>query len=61
MVYSKPLVIKLQRRWKHQMEVFKARVKIFMACWAQYCLSLIEEDNKKKKKKYTEEINKIKE
>ena len=43
------------------MEVFKARVKIFMACWAQYCLSLIEEDNKKKKKKYTEEINKIKE
>jgi hypothetical protein len=59
--FSKCLVMKIQTVWKHHMEVFKARVQLFMACWRLYCLSIIESEKKTKNFTYTDFIYQIKE
>jgi len=43
------------------MEMFHARVQVFLAYWHQFCLGLITKESKKKKKKYTDLIPLIKE
>ena len=42
------------------MQVFEARLKLFKMVWGDYLFQYIEEENKKKKKKYLDIIPKIK-
>jgi hypothetical protein len=53
-------VIHFQRKWRHYSEINKARAQIFMKCWNRYCLSVLEDESRKKKKRYSEQIMKLK-
>lgn len=55
------LVIKIQSKWQSQLLVYEARVIMFKQAWHAFCISLIEEETKKKKKRNTDFIHKIKE
>ncbi len=55
------LVTQFQRKWRHYSEMNKARVHIFMKGWNRFVLHILEEESKKKKKRYTEHIMKVKE
>lgn len=55
------IVRKIQQRWRKQMDMFHARIQLFMAHWHKFCLAIITKEVKRKSKKYSELIPLIKE